>query len=108
MLLLFDVGVQQSQNGQDLYKYLPRPCQGISYYEVKDFIRGLPFEYRKRFIVRVWTPNTNPSDDDTVRVVEVFNASEFDKQFRRWGYNRARMIIESRHDIKYDGGWDEL
>ena len=108
MLLLFDIGVRQSQNGQDLHKYLPRPCQGISYYEVKDFIRTVPNEYRQRFTVTIWTPNTNPSDDDTVRVVEVFNASEFDKQFRRCGYNRARMIIESRHDIKYDGGWDEV
>jgi len=56
--------------------------------------------------IKVWTPNTDPSDDDTVRVLETIDADDFDRQFRRCGYNRARMIIESRHVVKYDGGWD--
>jgi len=58
--------------------------------------------------IKVWTPNTDPSDDDTVRVLETIDADDFDRQFRRCGYNRARMIIENRHDLKYEGGWDEV
>ncbi len=108
MMLIFDIGYIHSRNGEDLHKYLPHPHDGISFHEVKEFIRALPDEYKQRFTITVWTPDTDPSDDDTVRVLETINADDFDRQFRRCGYNRARMIIERRYDLKYDGGWEEF
>lgn len=100
MMPIFDIEYILGHNGEDLGNYMPYPCDGISFYEVKEFIRKLSNEYRQRFSVTIWTPNTNPSDDDTVRVLETINADEFYRQFRHCGYNRARMFIESTHDVK--------
>jgi len=108
MMLLFDIGFNHGQNGEDLHKYLPHPHDGISFYDVKEFIRALPDEYKQRFTITVWTPDTDPTTDNTVRVLETINADDFNRQFRRCGYNRARVIIESRHDLKYDGDWEGL
>ena len=108
MMILFDVGYSHTQNGQDLSTYMPNPNDGLSFHEVKDFVRRVPNEYRQRFTVTVWTPNTDPKTDDTVRVLDTINADDFDRQFRDCSYNRARMIIESRHNVKYEGGWEEL
>jgi len=63
---------------------------------------------RLKSVVIISIPNTDPSIVDAVRVLEKIRADDFDRQFRRRGYNRARMIIESRHDVKYEGGWEGL
>lgn len=96
MMLLFDVGYSHTQNGQDLSTYMPSPNDVLSFHEVKDFVQRVPNEYRQRFTVTLWTPNTDPTTDDTIRVLETINADDFDEQFRHCGYNRARVIIESR------------
>jgi hypothetical protein len=98
MMLISYIGYIQGQNGEDLSRYTPRPNIGISFYEVKEFIWRLPEEYRRRFAIRVWTPNTDPTVDETVRVLETISADDFDRQFKNCGYNRARLMIESRHE----------
>jgi hypothetical protein len=80
MLLLFDIGynpLNGERISERLRKYPPDTFDGLSFKDVRNFLKHVPYERLERFTVTVSTPDMRKASSRYVQYLGTFNGEEF-------------------------------
>jgi hypothetical protein len=95
MLILFNIGyspLNGERISEQLRKHLPDTFEGLSFKEVRYFLKHVPYERREQFTVTVWTPDMRKANSRSVQYLKTFNGEEFYLNYNSYPQFKRMMI----------------